>query len=43
VSGDGISETKSFSKKSIEEARLKKMKKEGKVMTKFELRESFLN
>jgi hypothetical protein len=43
VSGDGISETKSFSKKSIEEARLKKMKKEGRVMTKFELRESFLN
>ena len=43
VSGDGISETKSFSKKSIEEARLKKIKKEGKVMTKFELRESFLN
>lgn len=43
VSGDGISETKSFSKKSIEEARLKKIKKEGKVMTKFELRESFLD
>ena len=41
VSGDGISETKSFSKKAIEEARLRKIKNEGKVMTKFELRESF--
>lgn len=32
-----------FSKKSIEEARLKKIRTEGKVMTKGELRESFNN
>jgi hypothetical protein len=32
-----------FSKKSIEEARLKKIRTEGKVMTKGELRESFYN
>lgn len=41
VSGDGISEGKSFSKKTIEEARLRKMRNEGKVMTKGELKESF--
>ena len=41
ISGDGISETKSYSKKDIEEARLKRMRTEGKVMTKKQLRESF--
>ena len=41
ISGDGISETKSFSKREVEEARLKKMRAEGKVMTKKQLRESF--
>ena len=39
VSGDGVYETKSFSKKEIEEARLMKMKNEGRVMTKKQLRE----
>ena len=34
---------KSFSKKAIEEARLRKMRNEGKIMTKGELRESFGN
>ena len=41
ISGDGISETKSYSKKDIEEARLKRMRTEGRVMTKKQLRESF--
>ena len=40
VSGDGISEHKCFSKKQIEEARLKKIH-EGHKMTKKELKESF--
>lgn len=43
VSGDGLSEKKVFSKRAVEEARLKKMRVEGKVMTKGELRESFNN
>ena len=41
ISGDGISEVKAYRKKDIEEARLRKMKNEGKVMTKKQLRESF--
>lgn len=41
VSGDGVYEGKAFSKKVIEEARLKKMKAEGRVLTKKQLRESF--
>ena len=41
ISGDGISESKSFSKKDIEKARLAKMKNEGTVLTKKQLRESF--
>ena len=40
VSGDGISERR-FSKKAIEEARLKKMRAEGTVLTKKQLRDSF--
>lgn len=41
ISGDGVYETKSFSKKEIEEARLMKIRTEGRVMTKKQLRESF--
>ena len=41
ISGDGISETRAFSKKEIEEARLRRMRTEGRVMTKKQLRESF--
>ena len=41
LSGDGFGESKVFSKKMVEEARLNSMKKNGKVMTKKELRESF--
>jgi hypothetical protein len=42
ISGDGLSETRSYSKKDVERARLAKMKSEGKVMTKKQLKESFL-
>lgn len=41
VSGDGISEGKSFSKRQIEEARLEKIRKEGSVMTKKQLKEEW--
>ena len=37
VSGDGISEKKTYSKRQIEEARLRKMREEGVVMTKGQL------
>ena len=40
VSGDGIGESKVFSKKYIEEARLNQMKKTGVVMTKKQMSES---
>lgn len=40
ISGDGISESKSYTKKDIERARLKKIRAEGVVMTKKQLRES---
>ena len=39
VSGDGISERKVFSKKQIEEARIRKMRAEGVVTTKKRLTE----
>lgn len=42
INGDGLGESYIFSKKKLEEVRLAKMKKDGKVMTKKELRESFL-
>ena len=41
VSGDGLREGTVFKKREIEEARLRKMKLEGRVMTKKQLRESF--
>lgn len=41
ISGDGVKEMTCYSKKSVEEARLAKMRSEGKVMTKKQLRESF--
>lgn len=41
VQGDGFGESKVFSKKMVEEARLDSMKKTGKVMSKKEMRESF--
>ena len=40
ISGDGIYETR-FNKKKVEEARLAKIRAEGRVMTKKQLRESF--
>ena len=40
ISGDGISEAV-YTKKAVEEARLMKMMKEGTVMTKKQLKESF--
>ena len=41
VSGDGfVNETKIFTKKMVEEARINSMRKNGKVMTKKELRDS---
>lgn len=43
VSGPGISEKKVFTKRMVEEARLKKMREEGVVLTKRALKESFLN
>lgn len=42
ISGDGVYEEKAYAKREIEEARLKKMRAEGKVMTKKQLKESFL-
>jgi len=41
VSGEGLSETRGYTKRQIEEARLRKMRAEGVVMTKKQLRESF--
>jgi hypothetical protein len=43
VRGDGIGESYVFTKKSIREARLAKIKREGKVYTKKDLTERFLN
>ena len=40
VSGDGISERR-YTKKSIEEARIRKMRSEGTILTKKQLRDSF--
>jgi hypothetical protein len=42
VNGDGLGESYVFDKKTIEEARLAKIKRDGRVMTKKELRESLL-
>jgi hypothetical protein len=42
VCGDGIGESYIFTKKTLEEARLAKIKKDGKVMTKKELTENIL-
>ena len=42
INGDGLGESYVFDKKTIEEARLAKMKRDGRVMTKKELRESLL-
>ena len=42
ISGDGFGESVVFSKKMVEEARLAKIKRDGKVMTKKELTNSFL-
>lgn len=41
ISGDGLNETKIYTKKIIEEARLNEMRKNGRVMTKMELINSF--
>ena len=41
ISGDGFGESKVFTKKMVEEARLKKIREEGRIMTKKQLRESF--
>lgn len=43
VTGDGISEGVVFTKKTLEEARLAKIKKDGRVMTKRELTKKLLN
>lgn len=40
LTGDGFGESKMFTKKMVEEARLDSMRKNGKVMTKKELRDS---
>lgn len=40
VSGDGFGESKIFTKKMVEEARIDSMRKTGKIMTKGELRNS---
>lgn len=42
IVGDGIGESFVFTKKTIEEARLAKIKKEGKVFSKKELIETFI-
>ena len=42
INGDGFGESVVFTKKMIEEVRLNKIKKEGRVLTKKELTESFL-
>ena len=42
LGGDGLGESYIFNKKTIEEARLAKIKRDGRVMTKKELRESLL-
>lgn len=41
ISGDGISEEKTYTKRDIEKARLAKIKSEGTVLTKRQLRETF--
>lgn len=41
ISGDGFGESKVFTKKLVEEARLNSMRKNGKVMTKKEMINSF--
>ena len=42
LGGDGLGESYVFDKKTIEEVRLAKIKRDGRVMTKKELRESLL-
>jgi hypothetical protein len=42
VTGDGLGESYIFTKKTLEEARLMKIRKDGRVMTKKELTESLL-
>ena len=42
INGDGFGESVVFTKKMVEEVRLNKIKKEGRVLTKKELTESFL-
>lgn len=42
IGGDGFGESVVFTKRMLEEARLAKIKRDGKVMTKKELTESFL-
>ena len=42
VTGDGLGESYVFTKKTLEEARLAKIKRDGKVMTKKELTKSLL-
>lgn len=41
ITGDGFGESKVYTKKSVEEARLRKIREEGRIMTKKQLRESF--
>lgn len=41
VSGDGFGESRIFTKKIVEEARVNSMRKNGKIMTKRELKENF--
>lgn len=43
IHGDGFGESKIYTKKAVEEARLKKMRAEGKVFTKKSLFESFFD
>jgi hypothetical protein len=42
ITGDGLGESLVFTKKTLEEARLSKIKRSGKVLTKKELTERFL-
>lgn len=42
ISGDGLGEAKIYTKKIIEEARLNGMRKNGRIMTKMELINSFM-
>lgn len=41
ITGDGFGESKVYTKKAVEEARLRKIREEGRIMTKKQLRESF--